>query len=442
MDQEKKENSTFRGAEPTWANACVGENGQPSYWEYAKGFSQAATILIDLALSHRGLKHPVDELVYPVCFNMRHSIELRLKGAIAELAVIENYRSRRIDFDSTGTHDIQKIWSFFTEKAREADNRYESIIQRLDKTICDFAEIDASGQTFRYPLNKESQKHLVEVSLINFLVLKKSFTEIEVVLDELYQLSKYLCDEYSWGTYTNKLSRRDLFELVSLLPSRSLWGNPRFREKKEELKNRFQISSNEFSKAIKLIESNYEMASEIEVSIPLCGVNEVDISEFFGLWAKQRESELLQDRKGSRTVSSSAVEWFESIKKDLILFDEVWNLIQGKISPEKLAGLQALYYFARELKFSERYEQIYNEALEEFRLKFLSGANSLRKDFFHLYEKTNALDNILKSLYFLGRAEIADRFVMQYGLESEYPWLRDARTGVLYQKPKYCGYSE
>ena len=45
-----KNNETFIGGDPIWANACVGENGFPGYWEYAKGFSQAAKTLIDMAL--------------------------------------------------------------------------------------------------------------------------------------------------------------------------------------------------------------------------------------------------------------------------------------------------------------------------------------------------------------------------------------------------------
>ena len=92
-------NTTFSGGNPTWANACVGENGFPGYWEYAKGFSQAAAILIHTALQRRGLEHSVDELVYPVCFNMRHSVELRLKGAISELIAIQDYRSISLKFD-------------------------------------------------------------------------------------------------------------------------------------------------------------------------------------------------------------------------------------------------------------------------------------------------------------------------------------------------------
>ncbi|HFD3588735.1 hypothetical protein [Vibrio parahaemolyticus] len=37
----RKNNATFCGGKPTWANACVGDNGSLSYVEYAMGFSKA-----------------------------------------------------------------------------------------------------------------------------------------------------------------------------------------------------------------------------------------------------------------------------------------------------------------------------------------------------------------------------------------------------------------
>lgn len=73
-------NQTFTGSEPTWANACVGDNGQPNYIEYSKGYSKAANLLLNNVLNTRGKE--VDLYIYPICFNMRHSIELRIKEAI------------------------------------------------------------------------------------------------------------------------------------------------------------------------------------------------------------------------------------------------------------------------------------------------------------------------------------------------------------------------
>lgn len=106
-------NSTFRGGWPARANACVGNNGSPSYVEYAKGFSKAANLIIDRALDDENVHFHVDDMVYPACFNMRHSVELRLKGAIEDLEVIAKWKGRRIEFDLVGSHDIGNIWAFF-----------------------------------------------------------------------------------------------------------------------------------------------------------------------------------------------------------------------------------------------------------------------------------------------------------------------------------------
>ena len=103
----KKINPTFCGGEPAWANACVGDNGSPDYVEYSKGFSQAANLLIEQVLQNRGQNPLVDHMVYPVCFNMRHSVELRLKGAIEEIGKIAKFKNIIISFDLSGSHDIK-----------------------------------------------------------------------------------------------------------------------------------------------------------------------------------------------------------------------------------------------------------------------------------------------------------------------------------------------
>jgi len=100
------------------------------------------------------------------------------------------------------------------------------INDKVSPTIEDIAEIDATGQTFRYPFNIESQKHLVDVRLINFLTLKIKFNALEKNLDQLLNLSDYLIEEYSCGTFTNKLSRADLFVIASALPPISQWTEP------------------------------------------------------------------------------------------------------------------------------------------------------------------------------------------------------------------------
>jgi len=44
---------------------------------------------------------------------MRHSIELRLKGAIEEIIKISKLKGKNLEFDLSGSHDIGNIWEFF-----------------------------------------------------------------------------------------------------------------------------------------------------------------------------------------------------------------------------------------------------------------------------------------------------------------------------------------
>lgn len=436
-----KDNETFIGGAPTWANACVGENGFPGYWEYAKGFSQAASILIDMVLRERGLKYSVDMMVYPVCFNMRHSVELRLKDAILGLIRIEKCRCRNLQFDFVGSHDIGNIWTFFAENSTSVDDRYEPIVSRLDKRIADIAEVDATGQTFRYPLDTESQKHLVEVAVINFVVLKERFAGLEAALDDLHRLSRYLLDEYALKIWTKRLSRKNLFELASLLPRRSEWVNKSFSAIKNSLKERCKIGSKELSDSIKLIESHFELAPLIGVRVPMLGVEDLDVQEFFCHWFKQHDVPSDQDPIDLGVREWGSDEWFEAIERDSRIRAEVWSIVKPELTAEKLAGVSALFYFAFQLDFSERYIRIYETGLEEVQLAFADSEDSVSSKYFHLFEKMNAVDNILRSLYFLRKEELADQLVAIHCLDEKFSWLDAARNRILFQKPDYCGYT-
>lgn len=435
-------NTTFIGGAPTWANACVGENGFPGYWDYAKGFSQAAVILIEATLEGRGLNYSVDELVYPVCFNMRHSVELRLKGAISELILIEKYRGNLLEFDLDGSHDVGKIWNFFAERSQIIDDRYEAIIVRLDRKISDFAEVDSTGQTFRYPINTDSQKHLVDVGIINFVALKKSFSVLETVLDELHCLNTYLCDEYMRGTFTKKLSRKNLFEIANLLPPRSTWTNESFGVTKNKIKKRFKIGSKELSESIKIIEVHFELAPQIEMSVPLLGVVDADINEFFCHWFKLHDLPSDTD-----AVDIGASEWgsssiFQSMVKNSEIKEEVWGAVQPNLTPDKLAGLSALFYFSRDLDFSETYQHIFEIYLRKAEAAYSGPEDSVRSQYFHIFDKTNAVNNMLRSIYFLRKLESAERLVAAYRIDKKFSWLDKAQSRALFRKPDYYGYTK
>lgn len=372
---------------------------------------------------------------------MRHSVELRLKSAILELKLIEKSRSRELQFDSAESHDIGNIWRFFSEKARAVDDRYEKIIGRLDGKIADIAEVDATGQTFRYPLDTKSKKHLVDISIINFAVLKQSFAELEAALDDLHSLSIYLRNEYDWGSFTKRLSRKNLFELAFLLPPRSAWKEEEFDDTKNAIKKRFDIGSKELTESIKCIESHFELAPEIGLSIPLLGVEEDYLKNFFNHWFKLNNFSSDKCPVDLEGFGRGSGETFSAFVNGSEIRDQIWNLIKSDLTPEKLAGVSALFYFARELDFSENYVRIYEDDLREAKVSFENSEDAVKTQYFHVLEKTNAVYNILRSLYFLRKSKFADRLVAIHGLDEKYSWLEEARKRTLFQKPDYCGYT-
>src|SRR5690606_35901949 len=111
------------------------------------------------------------------------------------------------------------------------------------------------------------------------------------------------------------------------------------------------------------------------------------------------------------------------IEKSSVIKQDVWDTVRSNISPEILAGLFALFYFARDLDFSESYSNTYAIYLREIHGKFATSDSSVRQEYFHIFDKTNAIYNMLRSLYFLRQQEIADQLVATYELDGKFSWL-------------------
>ncbi len=281
------QNASFRGWDPTWANACVGENGNPQIYEYASGFASAATLLLDQVISSEGTTLYVDTFIYPICFNIRHAVELFLKSAAVSLEKLANIRGRADPkFDLTGSHDLGKIWRYVNDRALGFDPRFHAVIGSLDQYIIDLASIDPTGQVFRYPFNTDNKKHLTAVSVVNVIVLKKRWSELEKYLRDLTYLCDQLVTEYGWGGFTANLSRAQLVEIAANLPDRTQWGADAFITKKAEILHKFKLSSNEFSKALNIIQERRELASLCAHEVPIPGIDATVLIKFFAIWLK------------------------------------------------------------------------------------------------------------------------------------------------------------
>ncbi|MCE0459938.1 hypothetical protein [Pseudomonas uvaldensis] len=427
-------NATFRRAHPSWANACVGENGDPGYVEYSKGFSKAANILINAVLEDHSIHLTTDIFVYPICFNMRHSVELRLKGAISALQTLAALKKRVINFDFVGSHDINKIWTFFKTESENLDSRFQKINNLLEPTILDIAEVDPSGQTFRYPFSTQSTKHLSEVALINFVVLNEKFSDLEKNLDELLKIYEWLEHEYNQSK-PSALHRNQIFFLAKELPNRSTWNNENFAITKNSIRARYNLSSNALSKILNLIQDHYTLAPLIGLCKPLAGIEIPLLIDICDIWVEFNE-----DIKNSDSEPESTITYAELIRGVLIQRDSAWSKLQHLVTPEVTAGLHALFYFAYDYAFTEYYESLYAGYLPEIRGEIDHGQQSIREQFMHVFDKTNFLHHLVQSLYALGHRTTAEQIIAKHDIAHAFHWLDNARSGELFMPPDFAQY--
>jgi hypothetical protein len=306
---------------------------------------------------------------------------------------------------------------------------------RIHETIVDIAEIDATGQTFRYPATTESKKHLAGISSINFIVLKKQFAKLEENLDSLYGLTVFLNEEYSLGTFTKKLSRNQLFDIANTLPKKSNWTDRSFDLIRACVKKKYKIGNKELTESINIIKNNYEFSGLIGMQLPLAGITHEEVINFSEKWIILHKNKPDYEEINIGAGGPDIEECFNSIKRDLHTRSEIWKEISEDLTPEMVSGIAALFYFAEKPDYSERYIKIY-----EHELYSKAETEEIRNGYFHILNKTNALRNILKSLYFIKHFNLAEHLVKAHSLEKKFSWLDDARSGDLFLKPDHSGY--
>lgn len=155
-----KQNAVFKHVDDDELNACVGNNGGPyDLYDYAKGYFDATRTLLVNVTDEGNL---IDLLVYPICYNFRHAMELYIKYVIADLSKAKGTAHR---FKTK--HTLAKNWRAARsllvqiETADDDLDYFELVVTCID-------EVDTTdGQTFRFPESIKGTRHLAEWSTIN-----------------------------------------------------------------------------------------------------------------------------------------------------------------------------------------------------------------------------------------------------------------------------------
>jgi len=394
-------NALFRGDYELGAyNACVGDNGCPDLYYYADGFADSVFLLIDaLTTEHKAI---LDTLIYPICFNLRHSVELTIKGQIEDLSQLAKLRKQPLAPDTDiekvlNQHDIMNLWAFFSGHAVGFDRRYKEKLSTLEPLIHCIGETDPTGQTFRYSYSTEAKKHLTDVSVINVLVLRDQFRVIREQLEELAGLTQWLEREYSTGVFTKNLSRKDLHAIAVQLPPRHSWSDPAagLDDIIQTIKSENDIGSKELTEALNKIQDCRDLARIIGLPVTIPGLAMSDLLTLNDFWkvAWDRdalENELRNDISGVTDIPVVPVNLVEKMKHEIKMMRDTKSSFASFMqwaTAERVAGLQALMD-VRSFRFSEEHDRRYEYYKEELTAAFSGTAQAIDAELAEIWSQS------------------------------------------------------
>lgn len=171
--------------------ACVGDNGGACDSDIKDGFTSAVYILFD-NISRGGTE---DELVYPLVYCCRHSIELGLKIIINNIATIEKCKSKSIDANLRKkvlhSHSIQKLDEHL-KSIVIVDKRIAELYSKISPLLVDYF-FDLKGDAFKYSQGIDGKEILKEAKIgsISLTVLNEKFSFVTKSLEELNSDTEY-----------------------------------------------------------------------------------------------------------------------------------------------------------------------------------------------------------------------------------------------------------
>jgi hypothetical protein len=369
-------NNTFNNGENVQFNACVGNNGWQSLETYSDGYDEAVTVLYESAKSH---KTPLDAIIHPMVFSARHRIELFLKAAIKSLGEMRS-ELEVSDEKLIKTHDLNKLWDLFKEKAQVCDRRFNAFLADSEEIILEFAEIDPTAETFRYPYSQDNQKHLVLTPIINIEVFYDRYRNLSEKMDDMFYLLEALVYEYRQETFTKKLSRHELQLIAREMPSRSNWGNSDFLAVKDKIMSEYGLGSRNFTEALNLIQKHREFSMIIGVELQLKTITPEKIEHALALSVEINDSE------------ANSTSLFDP--KVLAIRSRVYNSYMNDFDDLEMTTLFTLFELGSLNYYSESFDYLLGKYKEE---------NTKKENVQYIYANRMMVKYIINALRILGQ---------------------------------------
>lgn len=186
----RKSDTFFASADDGIHNACI--NWLPDAWDaYAIGYRRAGDLLVEYVIDHHRYQ---DTLVYPIVFNYRQYIELRLKELIR---VGRRLVNRPEPFRRT--HNLWDLWSICRDLIAEIETHgSQDDLEAVGEAIDQFCMVDVGSDRFRYPEDRDGNPSIPEsVRYINLRQLRDAMGRLAAFFDAVSTMcSAYLNNKY------------------------------------------------------------------------------------------------------------------------------------------------------------------------------------------------------------------------------------------------------
>ncbi len=220
-----------------------------------------------------------DTLVMPILYNARHGVELALKLALRRLQYMDLG-----DGVAKQDHDITALWTQLNG-IRFGDAALTAVVAELEPYVRSLGQVDADGQDFRYAVRNDGERSMANHGLVNLKRIRTSLDAVKEQLDYLRWRVFDLAYERDTGAFTAECSRRDLMEIARALPPRADWSLASFDAARDDIRHRFSLSSNAFTRALNVIQANREMGALIGLEFTLSHLTDRKVLDILAAWS-------------------------------------------------------------------------------------------------------------------------------------------------------------
>lgn len=173
-------------------NATIGNKSVDAKYAYINGYYEAGNHLIKVAINMTNTTDK-DSLVYPICFNYRHYIELHLKSLIEEgevlyekmeqLGYLHNGKlSEKVSDSLDSTHSLCDLLALLKKILFFIAISNEEFPKDIEKYIKQMHDTDTNGQKYRYHKNKSGKLHFPNEESYDIDNMSKIMKEVNRML--------------------------------------------------------------------------------------------------------------------------------------------------------------------------------------------------------------------------------------------------------------------